>query len=372
MTVVAEVKLGGEEEKQAGVLHSTIVPGVYDLYEKSKGYSPMLKSGLETVEKRVLQPGAAAVEARVPAEWVNKATEGYVQIDSMLTDTLSKTSAVVNERVVTPVTERVVNPVKETVRVVNEAVNDKVIEPVQTMRRASVDKVNQKVVEWKDLRGELSNKARKRLENGLNEVVAFSSAKGKDIIAIDLIAYSRTVLDNALDQANSVYEPAAATLATAVETAKATAASLQEAVSTHSAALKDRTVALAEPVREELKQKLAAAVAAARELSGRGYEYTMQKWGEIKEGYQEKMPADLKPEAIIARLPPSVQDALRYMISCTSPDRWAKALTDADIDLSKTVLENINALLSAVKEVVWVQPPEEAAASPKSDVVMMK
>lgn len=190
---------------------------------------------------------------------------------------------------------------------------------------------------WKDLRGALTKKTGLRIEEGLGQIREFSATRGKEIIHIDLIEYSREVLDGASDAVSRklkpVYEPLSRNLAESVQKVNQAANQLRQA--------------LVLPDREQLKLKLKNARQAARELSSNGIAYAQGKYG------------DLSARIAETRL----RRALEFIES--SPELFKKIKDQADLNVSKGLLANIHDLVLAIRDVVMEaseEQPEETEA----------
>jgi hypothetical protein len=179
---------------------------------------------------------------------------------------------------------------------------------------------------WKDLRGDLTKKAGLRIEQGLKEAREFSATRGKEIIHIDLIQYSRDVIDGASEavtlKLKPVYDPIARNLVASVEKVNLAASQLRQAV-------------LDVSDRANLRMRLKEARRAARELSSTSIAYVQAKYG-----------------ALAARIPDSSTLHKCLHIIAQSPEMVRKIKTKADLDTSKRILENLNNLMLAIRDVV--------------------
>jgi len=190
---------------------------------------------------------------------------------------------------------------------------------------------------WKDLRGDLTKKAGLRIEQGLTQVREFSAHRGKDIIHFDLIQYSHDVIDGASDavtrKLKPVYDPIARNLAASVQKANQAASQLRQSVT-------ESVVGVSE--RAKLRLRLKEARCAARELSSNGIAFAQAKYGDLA-----------------ARIPDSstLHKGLQFIAS--SPELFQKIKNKADLDASKRVLDNLNNLLLAIRDVVFQQDHQE-------------
>jgi len=180
---------------------------------------------------------------------------------------------------------------------------------------------------WKDLRGDLTKKAGVRIEQGLSNVREFSAHRGKEIIHFDLIQYSHDVIDGASDavtrKLKPVYDPIARNLVASVQKANQAASQLRQSV-----------VEVSE--RANLRLRLKEARRAARELSSNSIAYAQAKYGDL---------ASRIPDAS------TLHKGLQFIAS--SPELFQKIKNKADLDASKRILENLNNLLLAIRDVVF-------------------
>jgi len=180
---------------------------------------------------------------------------------------------------------------------------------------------------WKDLRGDLTKKAGLRIEQGLSQAREFSATRGKEIIHIDLIQYSRDVIDGASDavtrKLKPVYDPIARNLAASVQKASEAANQLHQSV-----------FKLSE--RANLRLRLKQARRAARELASNSVVYVQAKYGDLA-----------------ARIPDSstLHKGLHFIAS--SPELFKTVKSKADLDASKGLLQNLSDLMVAIRDVVW-------------------
>lgn len=336
-------------EQESGLLRNYAVPKMAEIYNHVKDYNPVIKSSLETVETRILQPVVAAGEARIPSEWKDRASAAGDQIDSLVTKSVNQTKTAVNDKVLQPIQNTVTSVNDKVVHPITETVNTRIVSPVRKVQGMSYDEVKGAVsgaasdtaLYWKDLRGDFSKKATLRLEEGLNKVTEFSATRGKDILHVDLIAYSRTVIDNASTVAKGKYEPLMELLAKSVERVNETRASLH-------AYLSEKAAPLTNAVRVELQARLKSAIAAARELSTSSVAFVQQKYASVEEKY---IPEKFHATAIKASLPPRAQGAVQFILD--SPQLFSEVAEKADVDASKSVLDNMQSLLGAVKAVYY-------------------
>jgi len=186
---------------------------------------------------------------------------------------------------------------------------------------------------WKDLRGDLTKKAGLRIEQGLSQAREFSATRGKEIIHIDLIQYSKDVIDGASDavtrKLKPVYDPIARNLAASVHKAAEAAGQLRQSV-----------VEVSE--RAHLRLRLKQARRAARELASNSMVYAQAKYGDVA-----------------ARIPDSstFYKGLHFIES--SPEMFKRIKNKADLDASKGLLQNLNDLMVAIRDVVLQQGAEE-------------
>jgi len=254
---------------------------------------------------------------------------------------------------------------------VKTSVTTKTTEIVGDVKTSVTNKTTEIVTKttekWKDLRGDLTKKAAERIESGLGKVREFSATRGKEIMHIDLIQYSREVIDGASASVSQkfhdasatikpLYEPIHQKIASSVLKANEAMVQLQEAVVTMSTE-KMEQVKLA---RANLKLKLKAAIDAARELSassvsfvqtkygvakGKSIEFVSNKYGEAKGAISHM------PEQIVSHMPTTAQKSVDFILS--SPQLFARIKDKADIDTSKRTLDNLNNLMGAVKDVIF-------------------
>jgi hypothetical protein len=215
-----------------------------------------------------------------------------------------------------------------------------VIEGATKTKATVIDGATKTTEKWKDLRGDLSKKAAERIERGLNQVCEFSATRGKEIIHIDLIQYSREVIDGAssavssgLDSIKPVYEPIVKNLAASVLKANEAARNLRQSV-------------LDATDRERLRQRLKDARRAARELSTNSIAYVQAKYGEVA-----------------AQSSATLHKGTQFILS--SPELFRKIKDKADLDASKYTLENLHNLMVAIREVLLEGPSEKV---PTEDV----
>jgi hypothetical protein len=209
---------------------------------------------------------------------------------------------------------------------------------VTTKTSEAVTKTTEK---WKDLRGEMSKKATERLETGFGKVCEFSATRGKEMIHIDLIQYSREVIDGASAAVSHRFGDLSASVAAAVLKASEAKTHLQEAVVHMSTQTREQLAG----ARANLRLRLKAAIQAARELSASSVSFVHTKYGQASENVSHL------PENIVARLPEPAKRSVDFILS--SPELFVRIKNKADIDASKRTLENINNLMSAVKDVVF-------------------
>jgi len=199
----------------------------------------------------------------------------------------------------------------------------------QTSKAAVSEGANKTGEKWKDLRGDLTKKAALRIEQGLSQAREFSATRGKEIIHFDLIQYSQVVIDGASDavtrKLKPMYDPVARNLVASVQKVNYAASQLRQSV-----------VDVSE--RAHLRLRLKEARCAARELSSSSIAYVQAKYGDVS-----------------ARIPDSstLHKCLQFITS--SPELFQKIRTRADLDASKRILENLNNLMMAIRDVVFLQ-----------------
>jgi hypothetical protein len=368
---VAAIAEGSEhEENGTGLLRSYAVPKILGIYDRVKDFNPILKSSLGMVESKILQP----VEAAIPVEWKNRALSSGDQLDSMVTKRYIDTKAVVDARVIVPihntvdaVNEKVVHPIQNQVHTrivhpIQETVSHRIVEPYSKVRQLSYqdvkgivsEKVTEKQLQWTDLRGSLSKKARKRLEDGLQQVTEFSAHRGKDILTIDLIEYSTIVLGNASKTASERMQPTMEMLAHGVEKANEARHSLQRYISENVS----KAGKMSAEMREELTIRLHKAMQAARELANSGVVFVREKYAKVEEQYIPE-----QYHATFENLPPKAQDAVQFILH--SPELFSEVTEKADLTTSKGVLANIESLLGAVKHVYYQHSASHVEGSPQ-------
>jgi len=195
---------------------------------------------------------------------------------------------------------------------------------------------------WKDLRGELTKKAGLRIEQGLSQAREFSATRGKEIIHIDLIQYSRDVIDGASDavtrKLKPVYDPIARNLAASVQKASQAASQLRQSVVDVSA-------------RANLRLRLKQARRAARELSSNGVAFAQAKYGDLA-----------------SRIPDSSTLHKGLQFIAASPELFKKIKDKADLDASRGLLENLNHLVLAIRDVVCQSSEEEIPTQDISEI----
>jgi hypothetical protein len=273
------------------------------LYDQVKRVSPFLQFGLEKVEKMPWQKADPVIEVLDSG------------IDHLTSSVTSKVAAIQNR--------------------------------YQTSKAAVTASATKTTAKWKDLRGDLTKKAGLRIDQGLNQAREFSANRGKEIIHVDLIQYSREVIDGASDavtrKLKPMYDPIARNLAVSMEKAVQAASQLRQSVAT-----------VADPAK--LRLRLKQARRAARNLSSSGLAYAQAKYGDLA-----------------SRIPDSstLRHGLEFLAS--SPELFKDIKNKADLDASKSVLENLNSLVLAIRNVVCQQAPgQEIPAGDDSNVASMK
>jgi len=269
----------------------------------------------------------------------------------------------VQEKIISPVQERVIAPVHEKVMSLDADHDGKVsLGDVKTSVSTKTTEIVTKTTEkWKDLRGELTKKATERLEKGLGKVCEFSATRGKEILHVDLIQYSREVIDGASSTVSRKFQDASATVkpyyepvyenvAKSVLKASEAMTQLQEAMVN----LSNEKMEQVKATRANLRLKLRNAIQAARELSASSVDFVHTKYGNAKEvvsdGYgKAKDAATHLPGQIVSHLPQPAQKSVNFILS--SPQLFHRVKHKADLDTSKRTLENINNLMNAVKDV---------------------
>jgi len=275
------------------------------LYDQVKRVSPLLQFGLEKVEK-------------MPWKKADPVIDGLDHRLGNLSQTVSSKVTLFQNKYQTGKTT-----VIEGVTKTGENIQTK----YQTGKTTVIDGVTKTGEKWKDLRGDLSKKAAARIEQGLTQVCEFSATRGKEIIHIDLIQYSRDVIDGAssavssgFDAMKPVCEPIVRNLAASVLKANEAAKSLRQSV-------------LDASERAKLRQRLKDARRAARELSANSIAYVQAKSGELA-----------------AQSSAALHKGLQIIMS--SPELFQKIKNKADLDVSKHTLENLNNLMTAIRDVL--------------------
>jgi len=216
-----------------------------------------------------------------------------------------------------------------------------VAERYEIGKRSVVQGASRTTEKWKDLRGDLSKKAAMRLDQGLTQVREFSATRGKEIIHVDLIQYSKEVIDGAseavsrkLETLKPMYEPVLQNLAASVLKANQAASHLRQSV-------------LDATQRANLRERLKAARHAARELSSTSIAYVQAKCGDLVS--QIPSPSD------------SLHKGMQFILS--SPELFVKIKNKADLDASKHTLENLNNLMAAVRDVLFHDEPSAGVST---------
>jgi hypothetical protein len=343
-----------EEKGDVGVVRCT-TNRVFDLYDQVKRFSPLLRYGLETVENHI---PTAVVNLKDPV------IDGLDHRIEQVRETANKKLiSPVHDRIISPVQERVIHPVQEKILTLDADQDGKVsLGDVKTSVSTKTTEIVTKTTEkWKDLRGDLTKKATERLERGLGKVCEFSATRGKEILHVDLIQYSREVIDGASATVSRKFQDASATVkpyyepiyqnvAKSVLKASEAMTQLHEAMATMSTEKLEQ----AKAARANLRQKLRNAIQAARELSASGVDFVHTKYGGAKgvvsDGYgKAKDVATHLPGQVISHLPEPAQKSVNFILS--SPQLFHRIKHKADLDTSKRTLDNINSLMTAVKDV---------------------
>jgi len=180
---------------------------------------------------------------------------------------------------------------------------------------------------WKDLRGDLTKKAGLRIDQGLNRVREFTPARGKEIVYVDLIQYSRDIIDGASDavtrKLKPMYDPVARNLSISVRKASQAASHLRHSL----ADVTDPT---------NLRLRLKQARRAVRNLSNNGIAYAQAKYGDLA-----------------SRIPDSSTLHKSLEVIASAPNYLKNIKDKADLDASKSILENLKALILAIRVVVF-------------------
>lgn len=173
-------------------------------------------------------------------------------------------------RVVSAVTGAVENS-RETV---NKTVEERVITPVTNVVDVVKQSAETRVQNFKSLKGDLSKKSTEVLNQKISQIRAYSANELKDIIHIDLIAYSSEVIDNASQAAKPAYDLVQEKLAVAIVRVNDSVESIKTLaqVVKHEAQTKLNREAL----QERLQDALARARARSIELSVAAREYIAQ------------------------------------------------------------------------------------------------
>jgi predicted DNA-binding protein len=365
--------MASKEEKQArevGVVRCT-TNRVWNLYDQVKRYSPLLRYGFETVEHRIPDRIAKMGDPLIDGldGKIDDLKERAQKVKDCATHTVREKANQVKEttnKVIEPVTavyqaldadhdgKVSLTDVKTSVVAKSSEVVSKTSEKLTDMKTSVTTKTTEVVTKtnekWKDLRGDMSKKAAERLEKGLGRVCEFSATRGKEIIHIDLIQYSREVIDGASAAVSHKFHDISATVASAVHKANEAKVHLQEAViqmATHPLQQLDSA-------RANLRLRLKAAIEAARELSASSVSYVHAKYGAAAHTVSHL------PEQIVAHMPQPAQKSVDFILS--SPQLFERIKNKADVDASKRTLENITNLMSAVKDVIL-----EGAEAPEAE-----
>jgi len=308
---------------------------VLGVYDRVKNFSPLLRYGFETVENHI------------PTSVANLKDPVIDGLDTKIDDLKDRA-------------HKMMCPVQEKLKALDSDHDGKVsLADVKTsVSTKTAEIVTRTSEKWKDLRGDLTKKAAERIEKGLGKVCEFSATRGKEIIHIDLIQYSREVIDGAsatvsktFHDANATvkpyYEPVFQNVARSVLKVHEAMGQLQEAV----VSLSHEKMEQARVARANLRLKLAKAIEAARELSTSSISFVHAKYGAAK-GTVSSLPGQ-----VVSKLPVPAQKSVNFILS--SPQLFTRIKDKAEIDASKRTMENINNLMGAVKEVVF-EGQEEA------------
>jgi len=202
----------------------------------------------------------------------------------------------------------------------------------QTSKAAVSEGATKTSEKWKDLRGDLTKKAAQRIEQGLGQAREFSATRGKEIFHVDLIQYSQVVIDGASDavtrKLKPVYDPVARNLVASVQKVNQAATQLRQSVVDASK-------------RAHLRLRLKEARQAARDLSSSSIAYVQAKYGDVSARISDSS---------------TLNKCLQFIAS--SPQLFQKIKTRADLDASKSILENLNNLMLAIRDVVLQQGEE--------------
>lgn len=285
------------DSPKAGVVRDA-TKRVVDLYGRAKVYSPTLKYSLE------------AVECRIPTPLLDKMSAASEPVIDKL------------EMQIEMIKERVISPVKQT---------------YQTSRESVITKSNSLL----QFRSNFAQSALVQLNRSLTQIREFSATTGKDMIKVDLIAYSLEALENANIAAKPYYEPVNVQLYAAIERVNAAVASLQKLM----AEAQTESIERVNAYREELQERLNQAVRCAHELSLTSVAYLKTKLGSL----HDQIPAKYQPTTMYGRLPVSAKESVNFILG--SPKLFVTVKEKADLDLSNKTMTNIVNLLTAVREV---------------------
>jgi len=328
MASAEEKHLASEEKHEVGLVRCT-TNRVLGIYDRVKNFSPLLRYGFETVENHI------------PTAVANLKDPVIDGLDSKIDH-------------VRACAHKAISPVQDKLKDLDADHDGKVSlgDVKSSVSHKTTEVVAKTSEKWKDLRGDLTKKAAERIEKGFERVSHFSATRVKDIIHVDLIQYSREVIDGAsatvskkFHDANATvkpyYEPVFQNVAKSVLKVSEALAHLQEAVLN----ISTEKLEQAKAAREALQLRLKNAIQAARELSHSSIAFVQAKYGVAKGALTEF------PGQVVPHLPLPAQKSVHFILS--SPQLFTRIKEKAEVDASKRTLENINNLMSAVKDVVF-------------------
>jgi hypothetical protein len=328
MASAEEKHLASEDKHEVGLVRCT-TNRVLGIYDRVKNLSPILRYGFETVENHI------------PTAVANLKDPVIDGLDSKIDQVRTRA-------------HKAISPVQEKLKDLDADHDGKVSlgDVKSSVSHKTTEVVARTTEKWKDLRGDLTKKAAERIEKGFEKVSHFSATRGKDIIHVDLIQYSREVIDGAsatvskkFHDANATvrpyYEPVYQNVAKSVLKVSEALAHLQEAMLNLSAEKLEQ----AKAARDSLHLKLKNAIQAARELSHSSIAFVQAKYG-VAKGTVTELPGQVVPH-----LPLPAQKSVNFILA--SPQLFTRIKERAEVDASKRTLENIHNLMSAVKDVVF-------------------
>jgi len=305
------------------------------LYDQVKRVSPLLQYGLEKVEQmpwNKAEPVIDGLDSRIDSVKESVTTRVCA---------IQKRYEAGKQTVVAGIATS-----KQTVAAGIEQGKQTVATGYETSKRSVVAGASKTTEKWKDLRGDLSKKAAARMEQGLTRLNEFSATRGKEIIHVDLIQYSKEVIDGAseavsrkMDAIKPMYEPVLHNLAASVLKANQAANNLRRSV-------------LEATQRANLRERVKSARRAARELSSTSIAYVQAKFGDLA----SHVPSPTE----------SFHKALQFIMS--SPELFVKIKNKADLDASKHTLDNLNNLMAAVRDVLFHDEEPSAAIVPTEEM----